>query len=122
MMIVGRLVGDSVVRAVGRPRIILYGAAIFVGIGHAVGPASKPAATVGFAFVGLGVANMAPAALSAGAAAAGSPSLGHRNVGHNGLRGARHRAAGLRRDRDGLEPTARICDLAPRGRGHRRAG
>jgi MFS family permease len=77
MMIVGRLVGESVVRAVGRPRIILYGAAmLFVGIGLAIGPASEPAAVAGFALIGLGVANMVPAAFSASAAAASSPSLG----------------------------------------------
>jgi MFS family permease len=77
MMIVGRLVGDSVVRAVGRTRVILYGAAmLFVGIGLATGPASEPTAVVGFALVGLGVANMVPAAFSASAAAASSPSLG----------------------------------------------
>jgi MFS family permease len=77
MMIVGRLVGDSVVRIIGRPRIILYGAAmLFIGIGLAIGPASEPAAVAGFALVGLGVANMVPAAFSASAAAASSPSLG----------------------------------------------
>ena len=77
MMIVGRLLGDSVVRAVGRTRIILYGAAVlFVGIGLATGPVSEPSAVVGFALVGLGVANMVPAAFSASAAAASSPSLG----------------------------------------------
>jgi MFS family permease len=77
MMIAGRLLGDSVVRAVGRTRTILYGAAIlFVGIGLATGPVSEPTALIGFALVGLGVANMVPAAFSASAAAASSPSLG----------------------------------------------
>ena len=39
MMIAGRLLGDSVVRAVGRTRVILYGAVmLFVGIGLATGP------------------------------------------------------------------------------------
>ena len=77
MMIVGRLLGDSVVRAVGRTRVILYGAAmLFAGIGLATGPVSEPSAVVGFALVGLGVANMVPAAFSASAAAASSPSLG----------------------------------------------
>jgi MFS family permease len=77
MMIVGRLLGDSVVRAMGRTRIILYGAAVlFAGIGLATGLASEPGAIVGFALVGLGVANMVPAAFSASAAAATSPSLG----------------------------------------------
>ena len=77
MMIVGRLLGDSIVRNVGRTRIILYGAAVlFAGIGLATGPVSEPSAVVGFALVGLGVANMVPAAFSASAAAASSPSLG----------------------------------------------
>jgi MFS family permease len=77
MMIVGRLLGDSIVRAVGRTRIILYGAGVlFAGIGLATGLASEPGAVVGFALIGLGVANMVPAAFSASAAAASSPSLG----------------------------------------------
>ena len=77
MMIAGRLLGDSVVRAIGRTRTILYGAALlFVGIGLATGPISEPTAVIGFALVGLGVANMVPAAFSASAAAASSPSLG----------------------------------------------
>jgi MFS family permease len=77
MMIAGRLLGDRVVRAIGRTRTILYGSAIlFVGVALATGPVSEPAAVVGFALVGLGVANMVPAAFSASAAAASSPSLG----------------------------------------------
>jgi MFS family permease len=77
MMIAGRLLGDSVVRAIGRTRVILYGAAVlFVGVGLATGPVSEPTALIGFALVGLGVANMVPAAFSASAAAASSPSLG----------------------------------------------
>jgi MFS family permease len=77
MMIAGRLLGDSVVRAIGRTRTILYGAALlFVGIALATGPISEPTAVIGFALVGLGVANMVPAAFSASAAAASSPSLG----------------------------------------------
>jgi MFS family permease len=77
MMIAGRLLGDSVVRAIGRTRVILYGAAVlFVGIALATGPISEPGAVVGVALVGLGVANMVPAAFSASAAAASSPSLG----------------------------------------------
>jgi MFS family permease len=77
MMVAGRLLGDRVVRAIGRTRTILYGAALlFAGIGLATGPVSEPSAVVGFALVGLGVANMVPAAFSASAAAASSPSLG----------------------------------------------
>jgi MFS family permease len=77
MMIAGRLLGDSVVRAIGRTRTILYGAAIlFAGIALVTGQVSEPSAVVGFALVGLGVANMVPAAFSASAAAASSPSLG----------------------------------------------
>ena len=77
MMIAGRLLGDSIVRAIGRTRTIVYGAAIlFLGITLATGLVSVPSAVVGFALVGLGVANMVPAAFSASAAAASSPSLG----------------------------------------------
>ena len=77
MMVVGRLLGDSVVRAIGRTRVILYGAILlFAGVALATGPLSEPAALAGFALIGLGVANMVPAAFSASAAAASSPSLG----------------------------------------------
>ena len=77
MMIAGRLLGDKIVRAIGRTRVILYGAAVlFVGVALATGPVSEPTALIGFALVGLGVANMVPAAFSASAAAARSPSLG----------------------------------------------
>ncbi len=77
MMVVGRLLGDSVVRAIGRTRVILYGAVLlFAGVALATGPLSEPTALAGFALIGLGVANMVPAAFSASAAAASSPSLG----------------------------------------------
>ena len=77
MMIVGRLFGDRVVRAIGRTRVILYGAVLlFAGVALATGPLSEPSAVAGFALIGLGVANMVPAAFSASAAAASSPSLG----------------------------------------------
>jgi MFS family permease len=77
MMIVGRLFGDRVVRAIGRTRVILYGAVLlFAGVALATGPLSEPGAVAGFALIGLGVANMVPAAFSASAAAASSPSLG----------------------------------------------
>ena len=77
MMVVGRLLGDGVVRAIGRTRVILYGAILmFAGVALATGPLSEPTALAGFALIGLGVANMVPAAFSASAAAASSPSLG----------------------------------------------
>ena len=76
MMIVGRLLGDSVVRALGRTRIILWRGWAVRGHRACDRAASEPSAVVGFALVGLGVANMAPAAFSARAAAASSPSLG----------------------------------------------
>jgi MFS family permease len=118
MMIAGRLLGDSVVRAIGRTRTILYGAAIlFLGVALATGLVSEPAALVGFALVGLGVANMVPAAFSASAAAASSR---HRDVGDDGLCVAPYRATALRRDRDCLQLTRRVCDSAPRVSGNRR--
>ena len=77
MMFLGRIIGDGIVRRLGREEVIGYGAAIlFVGGGLAVFPASPWAAVVGFCLVGLGVANMVPAAFSASAAAARTPSMG----------------------------------------------
>jgi len=77
MMVVGRLVGDQVVRRIGRTRTIAYGAALlFAGVLFAIGPATQISAVIGFCVVGLGVANMVPAAFSASAAAASSPSMG----------------------------------------------
>jgi len=77
MMVTARLLGDSVVRAIGRTRTILFGAALmFAGVALATGPVFVSTTVVGFALVGLGVANMVPAAFSASAAAASSPSLG----------------------------------------------
>ena len=77
MMFLGRIIGDGIVRRLGREEVIGYGAAIlFVGGGFAVFPASPWAAVVGFCLVGLGVANMVPAAFSASAAAARTPSMG----------------------------------------------
>ena len=77
MMFLGRIIGDGIVRRLGREEVIGYGAAIlFVGGGLAVFPASPWAAVVGFCLVGLGVANMVPASFSASAAAARTPSMG----------------------------------------------
>ena len=77
MMVAGRLLGDRVVRRIGRTRTIAYGAVLlFAGTLLAVGPADQFSVVVGFGLVGLGVANMVPAAFSASAAAASSPSLG----------------------------------------------
>ena len=77
MMFLGRIIGEGIVRRLGREEVIGYGAAIlFVGGGLAVFPASPWAAVVGFCLVGLGVANMVPAAFSASAAAARTPSMG----------------------------------------------
>jgi MFS family permease len=77
MMVTARVLGDSVVRAIGRTRTILFGAALmFAGVALATGPVFVSTTVVGFALVGLGVANMVPAAFSASAAAASSPSLG----------------------------------------------
>jgi MFS family permease len=77
MMFLGRIMGDGIVRRLGRAEVIGYGAAIlFAGGGLAVFPDSPWAAVIGFCLVGLGVANMVPAAFSASAAAARTPSMG----------------------------------------------
>jgi MFS family permease len=77
MMFLGRIVGDQIVRRLGRTQVIGYGAAIiFVGGCLAVIPVSPWAAVAGFCLVGIGVANMVPAAFSASAAAAATPSMG----------------------------------------------
>jgi len=77
MMVVGRLIGDRVVRRIGRTRTIAYGAALlFAGALLAIGPATQIGAVLGFCLIGLGIANMVPATFSASAAAASSPSLG----------------------------------------------
>ena len=120
IMIVGRLLGDTVVRAVGRTRIILYGAAVlFAGLGPATGPASKHSAVAGSALVGVGVANIVPAAFSASAAAASSPSLG---IAMSAMAYAALLIGPplLRRDRDGLELAPRVCDIACCDGGDRR--
>jgi MFS family permease len=77
MMFLARMVGDAIVRRLGRAEVIVYGAALlFMGGCLAVIPTSPWAAVAGFCFVGLGVANMVPAAFSASAAAARTPSMG----------------------------------------------
>jgi len=77
MMFVGRMLGDGIVRRLGRAEVIGYGAILmFAGGGLAVVPASPWAALVGFCLVGLGVANIVPAAFSASAIAARTPSIG----------------------------------------------
>jgi len=77
MMFLSRLIGDSIVRRLGRAEVIAYGAVVIFGGGClAVIPAAPWAAVAGFCLVGLGVANMVPAAFSASAAAAQTPSMG----------------------------------------------
>ena len=76
-MLAGRLVGDAAVRALGRPRVILFGAALaMVGVLIAVIWPAPHVILVGYALMGVGLSNMAPAVFSQSAAEASSPSAG----------------------------------------------
>ena len=77
MMFLARLLGDRVIRALGRKRVIAVGAAvIFAGAAVTIAFPSPAAGIAGFCLIGLGVANIVPAAFSASASAARSPSAG----------------------------------------------
>jgi hypothetical protein len=76
-MLFGRSVGDYAVRALGRTRIIMLGAAIAaVGTFLAVVAPSPAGAIAGFCLVGLGLSNLVPTVFSASAAMTSSPALG----------------------------------------------
>jgi MFS family permease len=77
MMLLGRALGDAVVRVLGHRSVVLLGAALtFAGALLAIVSAAPAIAIAGFCLVGLGLANMVPTVFSASAAAASSPSLG----------------------------------------------
>jgi MFS family permease len=76
-MLLGRVLGDRVVRRLGRETIILSGAVL--GAAGIVLTTAVPApvpAIIGFCLVGLGLSNMIPAIFSASAAMSSSPALG----------------------------------------------
>ena len=77
MMVVGRLLGDQVVRAFGGQDVIAAGA-LMAGVGLTLAAAIPlvPVIAVGFALVGLGLSNVVPALFSAGARRGSSPAAG----------------------------------------------
>jgi fucose permease len=69
-MVVGRLLGDAVVRRLGRPMTLRAGAGLAAaGLALALAGATPLTGTIGFAIVGLGVANIIPTLFSAAARA-----------------------------------------------------
>jgi MFS family permease len=88
-MLAGRLVGDAAVRALGRPRVILFGAALaMVGLLIVVVWPAPHVILLGYALMGVGLANMVPAVFSQSAAHASSPAVGiamAATVGYAGL-------------------------------------
>lgn len=105
-MIVGRVVGDRVIQALGRAQVVRAGGALAAaGLALAAAlPLPLPVAT-GFALVGLGLSNVVPAVFSAAGRLGGSPAAGiamAATAGYAGflagppLVGATASAAGLR--------------------------
>ncbi len=77
MMVLGRLLGDRVVRAFGRQRVVAAGALLAAaGLALAAALPQVPAIAVGFACVGLGLSNVVPALFSASAQRGSSPAAG----------------------------------------------
>jgi MFS family permease len=76
-MVVGRLLGDSAVRAWGRARVVRWGAALAAaGLALAVVDPRLAPATLGFALVGAGLSNVVPTVFSAAAGLASNPAAG----------------------------------------------
>jgi MFS family permease len=76
-MLFGRSFGDYAVRALGRMRIIMFGATIAaVGTFLSVASPSPIGAVAGFCLIGLGLSNLVPTVFSASAAMTSSPALG----------------------------------------------
>ena len=76
-MVVGRLLGDSAVRAWGRARVVRGGAALAAaGLALAVVDPRLAPATLGFALVGAGLSNVVPTVFSAAAGLASIPAAG----------------------------------------------
>lgn len=66
-MTVGRLLGDRVVHALGRPRVVMLGAALAaIGLALTLVWPRVEAAALGYALAGLGIANIIPVMFSAG--------------------------------------------------------
>jgi MFS family permease len=76
-MIVGRLIGDNVVRALGRARVVRWGATLAAaGLALAVADPRLGPATVGFALVGVGLSNVVPTLFRAAAGRTSVPAAG----------------------------------------------
>lgn len=76
-MVVGRLLGDRIVEALGGPRVIAWGSLLAAaGLLFAVAIPEIPAIVVGYALVGLGLSNVVPAVFSAGGRLGSSPAAG----------------------------------------------
>ena len=73
-MLVGRLAGDRVVRALGRGRVVTYGGLVAAGgLGLAVAVPVPPVGIVGFGLVGIGLSNVVPAIYSAAGRSGANP-------------------------------------------------
>ena len=101
-MVAGRLVGDAVVRALGRAHVVRWGATLAAcGLALAVAEPRVATATIGFALVGVGLSNVIPIIYSAGSTL-GAVSGGRRRDGRHGrLRRLSRRPGDHRRDRRG---------------------
>jgi MFS family permease len=76
-MVVGRLLGDSAVRAWGRARVVRWGATLAAaGLALAVVDPRLAPATLGFALVGAGLSNVVPTLFGAAAGLAPVPAAG----------------------------------------------
>lgn len=88
-MFAGRLVGDAVVRAAGRSRVVALGAGMAgAGVALVVVWPTPAVVLVGYALMGLGLSNLVPAVFSQSAARAASPAAGvamAATVGYAGL-------------------------------------
>ena len=73
----GRLVGDSIVAALGARRVVLLGGSVVAaGLALAIADPEPVPAALGFALVGLGAANIVPVMFSAAGRFGSSPSAG----------------------------------------------
>ena len=87
-MVMGRLVGDIVVRRFGRPRVIGAGCALAAtGLILATALPWFTAVVAGFALVGVGLSNVVPCVFSTAAARASSPAAGIAEVSTAGFGG-----------------------------------
>ncbi|WP_419729912.1 MFS transporter [Lichenicola sp.] len=76
-MLLGRLTGDGVVRALSRTRVVRLGAALAAaGLALAAVVPEVVPATIGFGLVGLGLSNVVPAIFSAAGERGASPAAG----------------------------------------------